>query len=173
MIVRPERPEDAAGVRAVLVDAFGQHAEATLVDALRADPSYLPGLALVAVVENGTIVGASLLTRGTVGGEPALALGPVGVASAHQGRGIGTALVEEGLRRARASRERLVFVLGDPSFYRRFSFVAATDVGIASPYPPRAPFQALPLTDDAPRGLAAYPGPFSRIDGEAPVASLP
>ena len=49
-------------------------------------------------------------------------LGPLGVHPAQQGRGIGTALVEDGLKRLKAAGIRQVFVLGDPNYYGRFGF---------------------------------------------------
>lgn len=38
MIIRPETPDDAAAIRSVECDAFGQDVEADLADALRDAP---------------------------------------------------------------------------------------------------------------------------------------
>jgi putative acetyltransferase len=52
-----------------------------------------------------------------------------------QGDGIGSALIEEGLRQSRESGVGLVFVLGHPGYYSRFGFNAAGKVGLQAPYP--------------------------------------
>ncbi len=48
--------------------------------------------------------------------------GPLGVLPAHQGEGIGSALVRDGLARLEALGVGQVFVLGDPAYYGRFGF---------------------------------------------------
>ena len=63
-----------------------------------------------------------------------LALGPVVVHPDHQRQGLGTAVVHEALRQARHARANRVFVLGEPSFYARFGFVAAAAEGFTTPY---------------------------------------
>jgi putative acetyltransferase len=78
--VRPEGPADAAAIRAVHRAAFGggEPAEAVLVDALRADAGWLPGLSLVAVGD-GYVVGHVVATRARLDDLPALGVGPLGV----------------------------------------------------------------------------------------------
>jgi putative acetyltransferase len=129
--VRIEQPEDADGIRRVLEAAFGGEGEARLVAALRPTHAWLPEFSVVAV-ENALLVAFALLSRVMIGGEEALALGPVAVAPERQRQGLGTAVVRDALRRATESRERLVLVLGDPAYYRRFGFVPATPYGITS-----------------------------------------
>ncbi|MDL4822166.1 GNAT family N-acetyltransferase, partial [Actinomadura opuntiae] len=97
---RPETAADAAAVRRVLEAAFPTAAEADLVDALRRDPAWLPGLSLVAESPDGRIAGYALLTRCRVGGAPALALAPVAVPPRHQRRGTGGAVVRAALAAA-------------------------------------------------------------------------
>ena len=132
-VLRVERRGDEGGIRAVLTAAFETDAEARLVEALRAGDAWLPELSVVGE-EDGRIVAYAVLSRIIVDAAPALALGPVAVLPAHQRRGLGTAVVEEGLRLARAAGERLVLVLGDPAYYRRFGFVPAGPYGISSPW---------------------------------------
>jgi putative acetyltransferase len=161
--VRPEQPGDAAGVRDLLVAAFGGTQEAGLVEALRTDPSaWLPALSLVAVA-GGSVVGSLVLSRADVGGSPALALAPLAVLPRWQRRGVGSALVEEGLRRAVGSAERLVVVLGYPEYYARFGFAPARDLGVSGPYGDGPQFRALPLADPAPRGPMTYAAAFRGI----------
>jgi putative acetyltransferase len=65
-----------------------------------------------------------------------------------------------------ASREPLVALLGDPAFYRRFGFVAASKLGIAAPDPAwGSHFQARVLSS-VPRGLTGtfrYASPFAEL----------
>jgi putative acetyltransferase len=129
--VRIEQPEDADGIRRLLQAAFGGEDEARLVAALRPTHAWLPEFSVVAV-ENARVVAFALLSRVMIGGEEALALGPVAVAPERQRQGLGTAVVRDALRRATESRERLVLVLGDPAYYRRFGFVPAAPYGIIS-----------------------------------------
>ena len=97
MRIRPEKPGDHAGVRAVNVAAFETPAEADLVDALRAQA--WPLVSLVAD-EDGAIVGHIMFSPVTLPGHPALALmglAPMAVTPARQRAGIGSALVRAGL----------------------------------------------------------------------------
>jgi putative acetyltransferase len=64
----------------------------------------------------------------------ALGMAPVSVVPAHQGKGIGSALIEEGLKRAHALGYAGAFVLGDPAYYQRFGFRVDLARGFASPY---------------------------------------
>jgi putative acetyltransferase len=184
VLVRAERandPAELAAIRAVVRRAFGQDDEAELLDALRADPAWLPDLGLVAVLRPdrdgtishpggggavgafGGIVGHVAGTRLDVGGDPAVALAPLSVAPEHQRRGVGTALVVAQLAAARAQGEVLVVVLGDPAYYHRFGFRPARALGVTGPYDEAGnAFQALPLTaGPVPTGWAAYAAAFS------------
>jgi putative acetyltransferase len=164
--VGTEQPADREAVRDIVNRAFGQSAEADLIDALRRDPAWIAGFSVVAH-EGGRIVGHALLTRLRVGGEAGLALAPVAVAPEVQRRGVGSAMVSELLRRARAASERLVVVVGDPAYYARFGFLPAADLGLEGPSElAGAAFQALRLGDPAaaPRGRVRYPAPFGIAD---------
>lgn len=90
-------------------------------------------LSLVARTGGGAVIGHALFSR--LGAPfPALALAPLAVAPAHRRQGIGAALVREGLARAEEAGWRAAFVLGQPSYYRRFGFDPALSRGFASPY---------------------------------------
>lgn len=129
--VRIEQPEDADGIRRLLEAAFGGEDETKLVAALRATHAWLPEFSVVAE-DSGQIAAFALLSRVMIGGEPGLALGPVAVVPGRQRQGLGTAVVRDALHRAGEARERLVLVLGDPAYYRRFGFVPAGPLGITS-----------------------------------------
>jgi putative acetyltransferase len=84
----------------------------------------ISGLELVAV-DDDVVVGHVLGGRGDLGGRTVVAVAPLSVASARQGKGIGTALMEELLLRAEAQGWPLVVLLGDPGYYGRFGFEAS------------------------------------------------
>jgi len=133
--VRPETPADYASVRRVHEYAFEQAAEADLVEALRRTVrSYL---SLVAEVD-GRVVGHIFFSPVTVESGPAaftaLGLAPMAVLPEHQRRGVGTALVRQGLAACAASGHPLVVVLGHPSYYPRFGFEPAAPRGLRSEY---------------------------------------
>ena len=130
MIVRPETPGDIAAIRVVEEAAFGQSAEARLVDDLRTAGDSI--FSLVAV-DNGTVVGHALFSR-MKAPFPALALGPIAVLPEYRRTGIASALIREGIARGEAAGWLGIFVLGDPAFYRRFGFNAGKASGFISPY---------------------------------------
>jgi putative acetyltransferase len=150
LILREERPADAAAIRAVLEAAFPTHAEADLVDRIRAAGALEPDLSLVAELE-GAVVGHVLLSPVTLetggGPEPVLELAPMAVVPERQRQGIGSALVIAGLDAAEVRDEPLVLVLGHPWFYPRFGFRPASAFGIRAPREvPDAAFMVKPLT---------------------------
>ena len=140
MILRDETPADFAAIAALLEAAFPGPGEAGLVEALRAAGDLR--LSLVAETDGAVLgyAGFSVMRAPF----PALALAPVAVRPDRQGRGIGAALIIEGLRRAAAAGWRGVFVLGDPAYYQRFGFEIGQAAGFASPYA-GAHFMALAL----------------------------
>ncbi|SBT49632.1 GNAT family N-acetyltransferase [Micromonospora auratinigra] len=177
--LRPEGTADEAPVARVLAAAFARPDVATpppevaLVDELRHSDAWLPELAMVAEY-GGEVVGYALLTRVRVrtdaGSYPAVALGPVAVAPHRQRVGHGTAVVQAALDAATELGERLVVVLGDPAFYRRFGFTRADRLGLSSPWSGLGePWQALvlpPSTGDEgppPAGEVVYPPPWQRV----------
>lgn len=176
--LRPEDPADEGPVARVLAAAFARPdvaapPEVALVDELRHSAAWIPELAMIAEY-GGEVVGYALLTRVRVcterGSYPALVLGPVAVARHRQRIGHGTAVVQAVLDAATELGERLVVVLGDPAFYRRFGFDPADRLGLTSPWSGLGePWQArvLPsVTSDealpAP-GEVVFPPPWSKV----------
>ncbi|GAA2169066.1 GNAT family N-acetyltransferase [Actinomadura napierensis] len=161
---RPETAADAAAVRRVVQAAFPTAEEADLVDALRRDPAWLPGLSFVAEAPGGRIAGYALLTRCRVGGADAVALAPVAVLPAYQRRGAGGAAVRAVLAAARRRGERLVVVLGHPGYYPRFGFVRASSLGVSAGFEvPDEALMALVLggaPGPVPSGVIEYAPPF-------------
>ncbi|MGF1550430.1 MAG: GNAT family N-acetyltransferase [Sphingomonadaceae bacterium] len=167
MEIRPESPADFVKVEALLRGAFPTGAEADLVKKLRAEGD--AEIALVAA-QRGGIAGHVMLSRMEVrgGGRAyrALGLGPVAVAQAARGAGIGGKLIEKGLAIARERGFEIVFLVGEPGYYRRFGFAARTAEPFVSPY--AGPyFLALVLDPDLPlprEGRAEYAPAFAEME---------
>jgi putative acetyltransferase len=164
-MIRPATELDQDGIDRVYLDAFGESQGreiVSLVHGLLADETAEPHLSLVAV-ENGALVGHVLFTRVTVepGGRDVAAriLAPLAVAPQRQGRGVGTALIREGLGRSSASGADLVFVLGHPDYYPRYGFRPASALGLDAPYPiPAAHADAWMVQELRPGVLGAVQG---------------
>jgi putative acetyltransferase len=160
--IRPERPGDAAAVRALLDAAFGGDTESKVVEQLRADGDFV--LSLVAESGEGIAAYAGfprLVLQPDERNVPVAGLAPVGVSPPLQRRGIGGALIRDGLARLKDRAERLVFVLGDPAYYGRFGFTVMDGFvsRYAGPY-----FQALMLAPDAPKaGRVSFPRAFDGL----------
>lgn len=125
--LRQERAEDVAAVHALNASAFGQEAEAWIVDAIRAA---CPDAVSLVAVEEGRIVGhiffspvsVSSLQRSFWG----MGLGPMAVHPERQRQGIGSRLVQAGFDMMRELGCPFVVVLGHPEYYPRFGFVPAS-----------------------------------------------
>lgn len=155
-----EQAADMEGIRAVQSAAFGREDEADLVDALRAG-----GWGEISLVTRlaEEIVGHVLFSR-LEAPVRALALAPVAVRPDRQGRGVGGALIREGLRRATAERWDAVFVLGEPAYYQRFGFSREAAQGFDCAYAGDC-FMAVILRPDAiVTGPIGYPPPFTAIE---------
>ncbi|EGX55555.1 acetyltransferase [Streptomyces zinciresistens K42] len=160
---RAETGADIPAVREINLAAFGTAAEADLVDALRADASWIEGLSVVCADASGRPAGYALLTRCHVGEAPALALAPCAVRPEHQGEGAGSAAVRAALAAAGRMGEAHVVVLGHPAYYPRFGFTRASahGIGLAIDVPDEA-LMALTLDPDRPlpAGTVRYAAPF-------------
>ena len=136
--IRSEIPADIPAIFEVNLQAFGQDGEARLVRALRNDGDYIPGLSLVAVHED-KIIGHILFVPVSIESDharvPAIALAPLSVSFEYQCQGVGSSLIEEGLRACRDLGYRIVIVVGHPSYYPRFGFTMAPALGIKAPFP--------------------------------------
>jgi putative acetyltransferase len=161
-ITRVETDADITAVRMINLAAFDTAEEADLVDALRADACWLPGLSLISADAEGTPVGHALLTRCHIGDVPALCLAPCAVLPRFQRTGAGSAAITAGLEAARAMSERFVMVLGHPTYYPRFGFGRASTHGISLSIEVRdEALMALSLDGSPlPGGQVCYATPF-------------
>jgi putative acetyltransferase len=156
-IVRAENREDHGAVRRVNELAFDGAAEANLVDALREN-----GAAHVSLVaeEDGRVVGHILFSPLTVesaaGVWEAMGLAPMAVLPELQGRGVGSALVREGLKECLRLGHEVVFVLGHADYYPRFGFRPAGPLGLTCEFP--SPEENFMVAELKPGALAGRDG---------------
>lgn len=164
MIVSPHQSEDYEAAKHIYAEAFRRPEEGSeslplevpLFEALWEAGDALPELSFTAHTESGA-VGHVTASRATVGSEPVVAVGPIGVLPEHQGKGIGSALMEALLAAADAANVPLVVLLGSPRYYSRFGFRPAEQLGVTSPDAAWGDaFQARPLT----AYTARIAGPF-------------
>jgi putative acetyltransferase len=170
--IRLEQPIDLDQIHDLHRAAFRGPQEAELVDAIRSSAAFVPELSLVAVTEDGSVLGHVLLSHIDLQPDEAdaprltvLALAPIAVLPQHQGRGIGTALLQEGLAMADARGEPMTAVLGAPSLYGRFGFEPAAGHGVHSPYDDAGEaFQIRPRRGaKITPGTLVYPSTFSEF----------
>jgi predicted N-acetyltransferase YhbS len=109
-------------VEKLVADAFGPGRFAKTVYRLRDDAAPVATLSLV-MLDGEEVVGTLRFWPILIGGlTPALLLGPLVAAPDRQGQGIGSRLMREGLARAAAEGHRIVVLVGDEPYYRRFGF---------------------------------------------------
>lgn len=120
-----ETPAHAAAVEKLNADAFGPDRFAKTVYRLRDGVDPISSLSFV-MRDGEEVVGTLRFWPVTIGGTtPALLLGPLVAAADRQGEGIGSRLMQEGLARAAAEGHRIVILVGDEPYYRRFGFTRA------------------------------------------------
>ena len=162
--VQPEGEADSNGIRAVHLAAFPTAAEADLVKMLHEDGD--AEISLVAK-DGAQMVGHVMLSRMQVEGDGrtfrALGLGPVAVIPEFQRRGVGSALIDEAMRLAEQRGVEIVFLPGEPDYYRRFGFSPEAAAPFASPY--AGPyFMAKSFGSPLPAsGTAAYAPAFAKL----------
>jgi putative acetyltransferase len=173
MEIRRERTEDEPLVDALQAAAFShQPAEVVaLVNDLRAATDESERLSLVAT-EGDEPIGHVMFTPSLLDAEARLVgvqvLSPVGVHPRAQRRGVGSGLIEEGLRIMGERGVPAVFLEGDPAYYRRFGFEQAGLLGFRKPSLriPDVAFQVRKLAAYEPwmTGTLVYSEPFWRND---------
>ncbi|MBE9209541.1 N-acetyltransferase [Nostoc sp. LEGE 06077] len=166
--IRRETFADYPAITEVNRLAFGQENEANLIDKIRHSDRYIPKLSLVAEIEN-FVVGHILFSYiDLVNTEKlqVIGLAPLAVHPQFQKQGIGSALVEAGLKIADDKGEALVIVLGHPHFYSRFGFQPSVVYQIESPFPvPEDVFMVKPLQNYQQKyiGKVVYPPAFDEV----------
>ena len=166
-IIRLERPDDSSQIRRVNELAFGQPAEADIVDNLRRVCA--ESLSLVAEEDDAAIVGHILFTPVVVEGlPPGMGLAPMAVRPDRQRQGIGSQLVRRGLQILREQGCPFVVVVGHPEYYPRFGFEPASKHGFLSQWEGMADavFMVLVLDEHGmagASGVARYRDEFNEV----------
>lgn len=136
--IRETTEADLPEILSLVRAAFDSDIEADLTRDLLADPGAAPYLSLRAT-ENGKAVGHVLFTRARIENVgqtvSAALLCPLSVRPDAQRRGVGGALIANGLFALAASGTALTFVFGDPAYYGRHGFETASPHGLLPPYP--------------------------------------
>ena len=160
--IRPETGGDQEAVFAVTQEAFKTqpHASGTeghIINRLREKGSLC--LSLVADMQ-GKVVGQVSFSPVELsgGGNGWYGLGPVAVRPELHGRGIGGALIREGLLRLRQQNARGCILVGDPGYYHRFGFTARP--GLTMPDVPPDVLLALSFTTEEPLGRITFDPAF-------------
>lgn len=151
IIIRKETQADVEVISRITEAAFethpiSQHTEQFIVLALRA--AKVLTLSLVAEVE-GKVVGHIAFSPVTIsdGSTGWFGLGPISVLPERQRRGIGKALMQEGLSLLEGMGAKGCVLVGDPNYYERFGFRNRPELvyeGIPQEY-----FLALPFDSPA------------------------
>lgn len=154
LTIRQETEQDYPEVYQLIKTAFStaEHADGTeqdLVVRLRNSRAFIPELSLVAE-QNGTLVGYILFTKACLPQTAALALAPLAVLPTSQQQGVGTALIKEGHRIAKALGYEISVVLGSEQYYPRMGYRPASEFGIVPPFEvSEKNFMAINLTAQA------------------------
>lgn len=169
LTIAAETPAHTPVIEAILDKAFGPLRAQKTAYKLREGLKPLPELSIVAETTGPepALLGALRFWPLLMGEaeRPGLLLGPLAVAPQRRGQGIGAALMQEGLARARARGHARVLLIGDPAYYRRFGFHPDPVAALRLPaYEPPERVQGLALVPDAFAGLAGpvRPDPAGR-----------
>lgn len=159
-LIRPEAPDDARAIEAVILAAFADHphshqTEHLLVDALRAAGAL--SCALVATLEERILGHIAFSAVGVEdGAQDWHILAPLSVHPDAQGHGLGSLLLEAGMDAIADAGAQGCVVVGEPSWYGRRGFAPATSLrldGIPAGY-----LLARSLGEPVPAGrLALHP----------------
>jgi putative acetyltransferase len=133
--IRESKPDDSTAIESLYPEAFPDENLLPLVRDLLNDT--VVAISLVGTIDT-RIVGHVIFTRCGVAGNSvnAMLLGPLVVAPAWQKQGIGSAIVQAGLRWMEDLDVNLVLVLGDPAYYGRLGFLPESVVEPPFPLPP-------------------------------------
>jgi len=129
--IRESVPSDIAAIESLYPKAFPDEDLLPVVCALLQDPAI--GMSLVATVDSQIAAHVFFTNCTLVDSDTGVALlAPLAVVPELQRKGIGTAIVGDGLQRLRNEGVPLVCVLGDPAYYGRLGFEA--EVLVEPPY---------------------------------------
>ncbi|MGE8105230.1 GNAT family N-acetyltransferase [Allorhizobium sp. NPDC080224] len=151
-VIDHETPADVVAREALLDRTMGRDRRKKSSEKIRRGRVPAEGLALVARDGAGHVIGTVRLWNIEAGvsragqAVDALLLGPLAVDCAHEGKGIGAALMRAALLEARKRGHGAVLLVGDAPYYERFGFFADKTQHLVMPGPfARDRFLALEL----------------------------
>ena len=158
ILIRNERDADISFITDVTIAAFktleiSNQTEQFIIEALRAANALT--LSLVAEVD-GHVVGHIAFSPVTIsdGTMRWYGLGPVSVLPEFQRRGIGKALIKEGLSRLKGLGAKGCCLVGHPQYYRKFGFENVA--GLVHEGVPQEVFLALSFDGHFPHGNVTF-----------------
>jgi len=166
IVIRNETDTDVSAITEVTIAAFqtlaiSNHTEQFIIEALRAAKALT--VSLVAAVD-GHVIGHIAFSPVTIsdGTRNWYGLGPVSVLPEYQRRGVGKALIQEGLLRLKALKAQGCCLVGHPDYYRKFGFENSSGLVIEG-VPPEF-FFALSFDGPTPQGTVTFHEGF-KADG--------
>ena len=165
VLIRDERNTDYRAISDVTRSAFetmeiSDHTEQFIIEALRSAKALT--VSLVAEV-HGRVVGHIAFSPVTIsdGSKDWYGLGPVSVHPDFQRKGIGKALIQEGLSRLRDLKAKGCCLVGHPQYYRQFGFENID--GLVYEGVPHEVFFALSFCGHIPQGNVLFHEGFKAI----------
>lgn len=152
--VRTETDADCDTITRINDLAFCRKQEGELVLNLRKRPEFDQRLSLVADAGReivGHILFFPVVINSGSGINSTLSLGPMSVLPEYQKKGIGGALIINGLKKAQKLGFKSVVVLGHPQYYPKFGFSRASAWKITAPF--EAPDEAMMAMELVPGSL--------------------
>ena len=164
--IRPETQADAPAITALNEAGFGPGRFAKSAYRLREGVAPVAALSFVAVEQ----VGGEEVLRGSVrfwpirvGGHEELLLGPLAVRGDQRGKGIGIALMQAGIEKAKQGPWRGILLVGDEPYYAK--------VGFSRLPPGRVRFPG-PVDQDRILGLSLKEGEMLALTGQVRRARI-
>jgi putative acetyltransferase len=167
IVIRSETNADVSAITEVTVAAFktleiSNHTEQFIIGALRAAKALT--VSLVAEVD-GRVIGHIAFSPMTIsdGTQNWYGLGPVSVLPEYQRKGIGKALIQDGLSRLKGLNAKGCCLVGHPDYYIKFGFKNMS--GLVNEGVPQEAFFALSFDGHTPHGTVAFHEGF-KADGQ-------
>jgi putative acetyltransferase len=165
LLIRTETSADIEAITEVTSAAFktleiSNHTEQFIIQALRAAEALT--VSLVAEM-HGRVVGHVAFSPVTIsdGTQDWYGLGPVSVLPEYQRKGIGKALIQEGLSRLKDLNARGCSLVGHPEYYRKFGFTNIS--GLVHEGVPQEVFLALSFDGHIPQGTVTFHEGFKAV----------
>jgi len=165
--IRNETDADVAAITEVTIAAFktleiSNHTEQLIIKALRAAKALT--VSLVAEL-NGRVIGHIAFSPVSIsdGTQNWYGLGPLSVLPEYQRKGIGRALIQEGLSRLKGLNAKGCCLVGQPEYYRKVGFKNIPRL-VHEGVPPEV-FLALCFDGNSPQGTVTFHEGF-KADGQ-------